>query len=389
MMARAVDIAGVAEFPQGKGTWPSTMAFSEALVWAALEDAGLDAEGVDILFTVEPRSDPYLIHAAALAERLRIAPEHCWSYEAGGGAPVVMLQAAHDLLMQGRARTAVIVAADLPLTGVSRDRYVSHLASAGPVHPEFEAPYGPSVPAMFALAARRYFDLYGHDPDSLFPIVQHDRRMAADHPNAHLRKPLGRDDYLAAKPIADPLRLLDCAPVSDGGAAVVLTAHDAAGAGRHPAIRLLGSGGATSHLHLTAAPSITETAAGLALERALARAGVGREQIDIALIYDCFSIAMAVSLEDMGLARRGGAAELFAAGVFGRDGDLPVNTHGGLLSHGHPARAGGVANLVEAILQLRGAAGARQVPDCAVALVHGMGGVFATHNVAILERAGR
>lgn len=129
-MTGRVDIRGLAEFPQGRTNWPSPMAFHEALVHQALRDAGAELKDVDILFTVEPRSDPYLVHAIALAERLRIQPQHCWSYISGGCAPITMLQAAHDLIESGRAKTAVIVAADTPLTTVSRDKYVAKLAAA-------------------------------------------------------------------------------------------------------------------------------------------------------------------------------------------------------------------------------------------------------------------
>ena len=381
-----IDICGVAEFPQGRTTWPSTMALHEALVRAALDDAGLGLDDVDVLFTTEPRSDAYLIHAAALAERLRIAPARCWSYESGGGVPIVMLEAAHNLLALGNAKAAVVVAADLPLTSVSRDRYVANLAQVGPVHPEFETPYQPAVPSMFALVARRYLAETGLDEKAFYQVALHDRAMAARHPNAHMREPITSETYQASRMISDPLRLLDCAPVSDGGGAVVIARRDGQTDRKRPRIGLKGVGAAMSHLHLSAAESLTEFAAGDAIERALDAAGVGREALDIALIYDCFSIAMLVNLEDMGLAPRGQAASLFASGHFGLEGDLPVNTHGGLLSHGHPARAGGMGNLVEAIVQLRGEGDSRQVPDCALALVHGMGGVFATHAACILGR---
>ncbi len=380
-----VAIRGIAELPQGKGSWPSTMALHEALVLEALADAKLGLADVDVLLTVEPRSDPYLIHAAALGERLGIAPETCISFEAGGGAPVLMMQAAQEMLQAGRGRTAVVVAADLPLTGVTRDRYVSQLAQVGPVHPEFEVPYAPSVPSMFALVASRYLHLHGGRPDMFWPVARHCREMAARHPNAHMRAPLTHEAYTASRSIADPLRLLDCAPVSDGGGALVLTAADAAG-NPWPDIVLAGVGSAGSQLHLSKAASLDRFDAGQALDRALARAGVARSDIDVALIYDCFTVALAMNMEDMGLAPRGEAAALFESGRFGLSGGLPVNTHGGLLSHGHPARAGGMGNVIEAIVQLRQAGGERQVSDCGHALVHGMGGVFANHAVAILAR---
>jgi acetyl-CoA acetyltransferase len=172
--------------------------------------------------------------------------------------------------------------------------------------------------------------------------------------------------------------------VSDGGGAIVVTAADRV---RTPRVEVLGAGFSSTHMHLSAAPSMTTFGAGTACERALAQAGLALASVDVALVYDCFTIAMLVNLEDLGLAPAGSAGPAFAAGAFGPNGKLPVNPHGGLLSHGHPARAGGMGQLVEAVLQLRGGAGERQLRHARVALVHGMGGVFATHGVLLLGAA--
>jgi acetyl-CoA acetyltransferase len=150
---------------------------------------------------------------------------------------------------------------------------------------------------------------------------------------------------------------------------------------------VIGAGFSTSHLHLSAAPSLTAFSAGDALDRALIQAGAQRRHIDVALVYDCFTIAMLVNLEDLGFTKTGQSGPAFADGCFGPHGDLPVNPHGGLLSHGHPARAGGMGHLIESVVQLRGAAGERQVKDARIAMVHGMGGVFATHGVLVLGSA--
>jgi acetyl-CoA acetyltransferase len=183
------------------------------------------------------------------------------------------------------------------------------------------------------------------------------------------------------------LRLLDCSPVSDGGAAVVVTSADRAGkAGNKPA-RVMGAGFAMTHLHLSAAPSLTSHGAGLALDRALAFAGRQRSDIDIALVYDCFSIAMLINTEDLGFAAKGKAGTAFRDGEFKPDGRIPINTHGGLLSHGYPGRAAGIGNLIEAVVQLRGDAGNRQIPNARMTMTHGMGGLFATHGVLLLEAA--
>ena len=376
-----VVIAGVGELPQGRSPLPNTMMLHERLAQIAVDDAGMTLAEIDAVLTVAPRSDPYLIHACALAEHLGIAPPVAWTLEAGGAAPAAMVDVARGLIANGTATAVLIVAADMPLGGVSRNEYVSTLAEAGPVHPDIERPYGPSVPAMFATVARAHMERYGTTPDHLAAVAVQNRNAAARHPNAHFREPLDAGAYHASRMIADPLRLLDCAPVSDGGGALVVTGAERAGDRQ---IDVLGAGFAMTHLHLSAAPSLTEFSAGKALERALAQARLQREDVDVALVYDCFTIAMLVNLEDLGFVAKGESGPAFAEGRFGPAGHLPVNPHGGLLSHGHPARAGGMGQLIEAVVQLRGTAGERQIPGAEVALVHGMGGVFANHGVLLL-----
>jgi acetyl-CoA acetyltransferase len=246
--------------------------------------------------------------------------------------------------------------------------------------------FGPSVPALFGIVANAHRARYGTSDEDLAAVALQERAAAGGHPNAHMRKPMDFAGWQASPMIADPLRLLDCAPVSDGGAAVVVTSLDHARDLRARPVKLLGAGFSMTHLHLSAAPSLTGFGAGLALDRALARAHLAIEDIDLANIYDCFTIAMLVNTEDLGFAAKGEAGAMFRAGHFAPDGGLPINPHGGLLSHGSPARAAGIGNLVEAVMQLRGEAGARQIPDVEVAMSHGMGGLFATHGVLLLGR---
>lgn len=379
-------IAGIAELPHGRMTGVTPMALYDRLGRMALADAGLDVADVDAVLTLSPRSDPYLIHAAALAEYMGIAPPVALTVESGGAAPAVMVDLARMMIAGGRARHVLIVSADMPLSVVNRGSYIQTLADSGPVHPDIERPFGPTVPALFGICARAYMEEYGAGVRDLAAVSLHDRKAAMGHANAHMRKPLDMEGYLASPMIADPLRLLDCTPVSDGGGAVVVTSLERARDLRARPVKVLGAGFAMTQLHLSAARSLTRFGAGVALERAMAEAGVGRGDIDVGLIYDCFTIALLLNMEDMGLCPRGQAGEAFRAGEFDLGGRLPINTHGGLLSHGYPGRAAGIGNLIEAVVQLRGAAGERQVRDAEVTLTHGMGGVFATHGVLLLGR---
>jgi acetyl-CoA acetyltransferase len=382
-----VAIVGIGELRQGRSAAASPMALHEALIRRALDDAGLALSDVDAILTLSPRADPYLIHSAALAESLRVQPAIAWTLEAGGAAPIAMLEVGRGLIEGGRARTVLGVGADMPLGTGSRHNYIKTLADVGPVHPDYERPFAPTVPSLFAMVARAHMDAFGTTRAHLAAVALQDRKMAALHPNAHHVDPLSIEMYLAGAPIADPLTLFDCAPVSDGGGAYVLTSVERARDLARPPVTVVASGFSTGHLHLSAAASLVGFSAGRALDQAFRNADLSRDAIDVAMIYDCFTIAMLVNLEDLGFVSKGQAGAAFAAGEFGAGGRLPVNTHGGLLSHGHPARAGGMGNVIEAVMQLRGDAGARQVSDAEIALVHGMGGVFAAHGVALLGKA--
>lgn len=377
-------IAGVAEFPYGTTEFASTMALHEALAEAALADAGASPDQVGAILSVNPRSDSYLVHAEAVAERLGLQPEVANSVEAGGTAPIVMIATAAALIESGTVDVAVVIAADLPKTN-STHSYLETLTQVGPIHPEFESSFGATPRSLYGLMATAYLAEYGLDARTLGAVAVHCRSMAAGHPHAQFRTPMTESDYLSSPLVCDPLRRFDCAPVSDGGGAIVLT-REGLVAGRHPEIAIDAVAGATSTAHVSLSASLSAGDAGVAGRRALERAGVGLDAVDVALIYDCFSIAMVMNVESLGFSLPGRAAADFAAGAFGGSGRTVVNPHGGLLSHGYPARAAGIANVVEAVLQLRGAAGARQVPGCRTALVHGMSGAQSAHAVAVLSR---
>ena len=378
-----VMIAGIAEPVHGRIGGTTPMALHERLALDALSDAGLELRDVDAILTLAPRSDSYLIHAAAFAEYLGISPPTALTLEGGGAAPAIMVDMARNMIEGGSARTVLIVSADMPLSVNTRDSYINTLADSGPVHPDIERPFGPSVPSLFAMVARAYIDRFGAEERDFAAVAMHDRAAAITHPNSHMRNPMDFESYCASHMIADPLRIFDCSPVSDGGAAVVVTSADRGG--KRP-VRVMGAGFAMTHLHLSAAPSLTSHGAGLALDRALAFAKRQRDDIDIGLVYDCFSIAMLINAEDLGFAPKGKAGAAFRNGEFKPDGRIPINTHGGLLSHGYPGRAAGIGNLIEAVVQLRGEAGHRQIPNAKMTMTHGMGGLFATHGVLLLER---
>ena len=217
------------------------------------------------------------------------------------------------------------------------------------------------------------------------------RRHAATHPGAQLRTPIDVADVLASKPVARPLKLLDCCPISDGAAALVVSAD---GDAPH-AVLLAGAGQAHRHQHLSAMGDVLATGARQSADAALAEAGLGLADIGWLGVYDSFTITLAMLLEEIGFAPRGQAAAAVRAGQFSAGGRWPLNTHGGLLSYGHCGVAGGMAHVVEAWLQLTGQAGERQVSSGQGnsglaglphhALIHADGGVMSAHVSLVLS----
>ena len=225
---------------------------------------------------------------------------------------------------------------------------------------------------------------YGTTSEHLAAVAVSTRQHAMRNPAAQMRTPITVEDVLASRLIADPLHLLDCSLVSDGGAAIVLTSRERAVDFKQRPVYLLGVGEGHGHEHISAARSLTTSAAADAGRRAYAMAGVGPRDIGLAQLYDCFTPVVLIELEDLGFCAKGEAGPFVAAGHTAPGGSLPVNTHGGLLSHTHPGNPGSMFALTETVLQLRGQAGERQVPKADLALVHAQGGIMSSHCTIIL-----
>jgi acetyl-CoA acetyltransferase len=291
-----------------------------------------------------------------------------------------MAMLAHELVDAGVVRNVLVVAGENRLTGQTRDASVQALAQVG--HPDYEVPLGPTIPAYYGLVASRYMHEFGINEADLAELAVLMRRHAATHPGAQFHDLITVADVMASRAIATPLKLLDCCPVSDGGAAFIVS-RDSTSERR---VRVRGCGQAHTHQHVTAAPSLTHFGAAPAFARARQASGVGVGDLKYAGVYDSFTITLAILLEELGLAGRGEACARARNGDFGRDGALPLNTHGGLLSYGHCGSGGALAHLVETQLQMTGRAGSRQVRDASIALLHGDGGVMSSHVSMILER---
>ena len=371
-------IIGVGESAIGRVPGRDATSLMAEAAANAVADAGLEWDAIDGLITLPNTADGWIMPAAILARILGIAPAFITSIDLAGAGGAAMVDQAARAVATGACEAVLCVAAQPLLSGVSRDDAVASMARRA-AHAEAEAPTGIPVPGLYALLAARHMHEYGTTREQLAAVAVQMRAHAALNPNAHFRKPITVADVLASKPIADPLCLLDCAPVSDGGAAFVVTTASRARAIKPNAAYLLGSGYGLSHGFLTDADDPLRTGAIQSGRTAFATAGLRPADMEFACLYDCFTITLLLELEQLGFCELGESGAMVEAGALARDGVLPVNTYGGLLSGGHPGLPAGLFPVVEAARQIMGQAGDRQLPRHALALAHGCGGIVGMH----------
>jgi acetyl-CoA acetyltransferase len=364
------------------GRWPGhdTLDLMTLAADRALADAELRRQDVDGLLCGYSTTLPHLMLATLFAEQYGLRPAYAHAVQVGGASGLAMLMLADLLVRSGTCRNVLVVAAENRLTGQPRDAAIATLSQVG--HPVYELPFGPTIPAYYGLVASRYMHRWGIGEEDLAELAVLMRRHASQHPDAQFREPVTVQDVLASRPVASPLKLLDCCPISDGGAAFVVSRDRTNAWG----VRIRGCGQAHTHQHVSAAADVTETGASAAYARASQAAGMDLRDVRLAGIYDSFTITLAMLLEELGFAERGQAGARARSGAFDHDGDLPLNTHGGLLSYGHCGSGGALAHLAEVHAQMTGRAGQRQVRDASVALLHGDGGVLSSHVTAFLEQ---
>jgi len=292
---------------------------------------------------------------------------------ASGG---VAMHTATALLESGRAGTVLVIGAE-KLTDISSDEVTAAIMNAGDSDKDGRA--GLTFPGIFALTAAAYMHAYGLKREDLSLVSAHTHRMAIGNPYAQFQKEIPADAISKSPLVADPLRLLDCSPITDGAAAVILSTR------KKSDVRLAASALATEPLSLADRRSVTSFQSTKdAFGRALAEAGWIKEDIDTLELHDCFSIATLIHLEDMGFAEEGRGIELFKKNEVSEEGLYPINVSGGLKACGHPVGATGVKQILDCYKQLTKQS-TRQVRDAKRALAHNLGGVGATCTVHLLE----
>lgn len=341
----------------------------------ALGDAGLSLADVDGLFGCTMAN---VMPTISMAEYLGIHPVVTDASNIGGASFLSHLQSAALALQAGLCRVALIAYGSNQLSGQGR--------MVAPELPTFEAPYRPRNPVTgYALAAARHMHQFGTTRRQLAEVAVAARSWAQINPRAMKRDPLSIDDVLASRMVVDPLSLLDCCLISDGAGAIVMVQADRA-QDREDAVYLLGTGIALSHRQIACMSDLTVTAAVESGARAFAMAGLGTADVDIVQLYDAFTITPILFLEDLGFCPKGEGGRFVEDGAIGPGGRLPVNTNGGGLSCVHTGMYG-IFLIIEAIEQLRGKAGGRQVRNAEVALCHGNGGSLSSQATAIFGTA--
>lgn len=372
-----VAIVGVGESEIGRVPHMTGLGLNAQAAKRALDDAGLKVSDIDGLLTAYSFTEPYFMLGSVMCEYLGLKPRYNASMVVGGASPAVMLKHAAEAIASGQAETVLVCAGENRATGQTRDAAMAALLAVG--HPYFEQPYGGSIPGYYGMIAQRHMHVYGTTREQMAKLAVQTREHALLHPNAHMKTPLTVEQVLSAKPIADPLGMLDCCLLSDAGGAFIVTSAERARDLKCKPIYLQGIGEYHTHEHLMCAPSLTEFGASESGRTAYEMAGLGPKDMDFAELYDCFSIVPMIELEELGFCGRGESGPFVADGNTRIGGKLPINTHGGMLSHAHAGAAGGLFGIVEAVRQLRGGLGARQVEEAEVALVHNEGGILSSH----------
>ncbi len=374
-------ITGVGETAYSRSSGKSVAALQMEAALAAIADAGLgpkDIDGVIAYATSGVVAEDFVTNFGIPDLRFSATTPM------GGASCVAAVQCAIAVIDAGICRHVLI---PLGRNGASQSRIGSRVRQLPQFHVvgEFEMPVGAIAPAqLYAPMARRHMECYGTTSRQLGEIAVTTRRHAGLHGNAIMTAPITLEDHQRSRMIADPLRLLDCSLESDGAAAVVVSAAARAPDMRRRPVYVMGiaEGHPDSPSTITQRLDLTTLGVAKAAPRAFQMAGVAPADIDVAEIYDCFTYIVLCQLEDLGFCKKGEGGPFVEGGSLGLGGQLPVNTHGGLLSQAHMA---GLNHIVELARQLRGEGGATQVPDAEVGLVTGYGDL-GDGAVAIMRR---
>ena len=364
-----VAIAGVAESDLGQvAPGMSPVDLMAQATSRALADCGLTLADVDGIFcaSAQARFGPMV-----LAEYLGLRPRYFDGTQIGGSSFMSHLAHAQLALEAGLCNVALIAYG-------STQRTVSRSAASPPDPHPYEQPFRPMLPvSAYALAAGRHMHEFGTTREQLAQVAVAARQWALLNPAAWEKEPLTLEQVLGARMVSWPLTVRDCCLLLDGGGAMIVTSTARAKTLRKPLVTVLGVGESLGHNSISGMRDLTTTAARESGRDAFARAGLQPADVKMLSLYDAFTITPILFLEDLGFCEKGEGGPFVSDGAIAPGGSLAVNTNGGGLSYCHPGMYGLLA-MIEAVRQVRGECGARQVANCDVALAHGNGGVLSS-----------
>ena len=354
----------------------------------ALQDSGMEGNDIEAIYGGCMASGRFIAQehiGALIADQLGLNPIPSTRLEAACASGGVALRTGFLSVASG-AYDVVAVGGIEKMTEVSTEEAAIALGGAG--DQETELFHGASFPALYALMARKHMEKFGTTEEQLAAAAVKNHKNAMGNPNAQFHREITVDDVMNSGMVSSPLKLLDCSPITDGAAALILCETEKAKElGIDDAIEIIGSAQASDSLALTGRKSLTEMmATKTAAELAYKQAGVGVENIDFAEVHDCFTIAEILAIEGLGFFKKGEGGKATEEGKTALNADISINPSGGLKAKGHPVGATGVAQAVEACMQLNGRAEGRQVKDAKVGLTHNVGGSGATAVVHIYRR---
>jgi acetyl-CoA acetyltransferase len=340
----------------------------------ALEDCGLTLADVDGVFCATSQARTSVM---SLVEYLGLPDAFTDSTIVGGSSFEIHVAHAQAALAAGLCSVAVVAYG-------STQRTVGRRGASPREYNPYETPFRPFLPATaYALAASRHMHEYGTTREQLAEVAVAAREWALLNPVSWEKEPLTIAEVLNARPISDPFTVRDCCLITDGGGAIVMTTAERAHALGKKAIYVLGCGQSITHATITSMPNLTHTGAIQSGAQAYGMAGMKASDMDVLALYDAFTINTILFLEDLGFCPKGEGGRFVSGGHIGPKGGLAVNTNGGGLSYCHPGMYG-LFLLIEAVRQLQGVCGARQVPNAVTAIVHGNGGVLSAQATVIL-----
>jgi len=378
-----VAIAGVGQAGLGDATGFTEMEILVQAAQRAVADAGLTMQDIDGICTASVAATMWVM---PVIEHLGIRPTFIDSTMLGGSSFVAHIMPAIQALASGQCNAVLVCYGSTQRTSTVNRAEVGRMRKHMDPQP-YEAPYDPLSPiSSYALAAARHMHQYGTTREQLAEVALAANQWAQRNPEALAREPLTLDKILGARMVSDPLTVRDCCLVSDGAGAYVLVRADRARDLPQKPVYVLGNATAVWNRQISSMHDLTITAAQESGRRAFEMAGVTPADIDVVEVYDAFTINTILFLEDLGFCKKGEGGAFVSGGAIAPGGRLPVNTNGGGLSCIHPGMYG-IFIMIEAVRQLRGVAGERQIDDAQLAVVHGNGGTLSSQSTAILGTA--